>query len=151
MLSCFSHKILHSSEVWNHLASPSLSSVFYSSLHNRWPIRYSSSSPTDFLLPTFNENKACNPFYLHSAAVSIFFFLKIICQHCFLSFTQWNKQCLLNWQFWLFAACDFSKAWQLLAWRHGKPFQIRKSVKRKAFQGTEVVTAGVEWNKSPMY
>lgn len=80
-----------------------------------------------------------------------FFFLKIVCQHHLLSGAQWNKQCLLNWQFWLFAACDFSKAWQPLARRHGKPFQIRKSVKRKPFQETEVVTAAAEQNKSLMY
>lgn len=137
------------------LESPCFSSlVFYSSLPNRWPIRYSSSSPTAFLLPTFNENKACNPFYLHSTAASIrgfvfFLLLKIVCRRCFLGFTQWNKQCLLNWQFWLFAACDFSKAWQVLAWRHGKPFQIRSWEKKStAFQGAVVVTA--QQNKSPM-
>lgn len=80
---CFFHVFPHKifpSEVWNHLVSLHLSSVFYSSLHNRWPIRYSSSAspPTDFLLPTFTENKAGNLFYLHSAAISLFFPLSLL-------------------------------------------------------------------------
>lgn len=80
-----------------HISGPSrplLSSILHyptDDLSDRRP------PPRKFLLPASVRIKPAILFiFIPLPLPSSVFFLKIVCQHCLLGCTQWNRQCLLN-------------------------------------------------------